>query len=42
MSKRKIVTVSILAALVIATAFGAVAYGSARAAGIISNTASTL
>ncbi len=42
MSKRKIITVSILAALVIATAFGAVAYGSARAAGIISNTASTL
>jgi len=41
MSKRKIVTVSILAALVIATAFGAVAYGSARAAGIISNTVTT-
>lgn len=42
MSKRKIVTVSILAALVVATAFGAVAYGSARAAGIISNTASSV
>ena len=42
MSKRKIITVSILAALGIATAFGAVAYGSARAAGIISNTANTL
>ena len=42
MSKRKIITVSILAALVIATAFGAVAYGSARAAGIISTTASSV
>jgi hypothetical protein len=39
MSKRKIVTVSILGALVIAAAFGAVAYGSARAAGITSTAA---
>jgi hypothetical protein len=37
MSKRKILTISIIGALVVAVAFGAVAYGSARAAGIISN-----
>ena len=41
MSKRKILTVSIIGALVVAIAFGAVAYGSARAAGIISNAADT-
>jgi hypothetical protein len=39
MSKRKIITVSILAALGIAAAFGAVAYGSARAAGITTTAA---
>lgn len=37
MSKRKIITLSIIGALVVAVAFGAVAYGSARAAGSISN-----
>jgi hypothetical protein len=41
MSKRKILAVSIIGALVVAIAFGAVAYGSARAAGIISNAADT-
>jgi hypothetical protein len=42
MSKRKILTLSILGALVIAAGFGAVAYGSARAAGITSTEADTV
>ena len=42
MSKRKILTVSILSALVIAAAFGAVAYRSASAAGIPSSVASVV
>ena len=42
MSKRKILTVSILSALVIAAAFGAVAYRSASAAGITSSVASVV
>ena len=41
MSKRKILTISIIGALVVAIAFGAVAYGSARAAGIVSNSSNT-
>jgi transcriptional regulator with XRE-family HTH domain len=39
MSKRKIIILSLLGALVSAAAFGAVAYGSARAAGISSSAA---
>jgi len=42
MSKRKILTVSIIGALVVAVAFGAVAYSSARAAGITSTAAAVV
>ncbi len=42
MSKRKILTVSIIGALVVAVAFGAVVYSSARAAGITSTAAAVV
>ncbi len=42
MSKRKIFTISIIGALVVAVAFGAVAYSSARAAGITSTAAAVV